>query len=332
MDNNFYVYEWFNVETKEIFYVGKGNSNRFKNISQRNQYFKNYYNKYDCEVRKVKDNLSEEEAFKLEKELIEKYRNLNQCQCNLTDGGEGCTFPKGSWNDMFRKLQYLHDVKGSMDDMEDEEDYDPNFLKTKSLEELNELYENFINYKEGIRAFNNLVYDKKGNVNDGYEEFDSLAMRFDPKHMTEMSFQFQEVDMLSKLIAEKIAKEDKQFKKYLDCKTEIDFMCLNINTDKFISLMIQETEYYGEVLKCISDNLQLLKIMGKLNRFNLHIKLRSFKFKDNKIIIRFYTIDNYSTRKVSIDIYDIIWGILIFDNKPMFQLIYEEIFSAPFIN
>ena len=34
--NKFYVYEWYNVETNEIFYVGKGCNNRYKNISDRN--------------------------------------------------------------------------------------------------------------------------------------------------------------------------------------------------------------------------------------------------------------------------------------------------------
>jgi len=331
-DNNFYVYEWFNVETDEIFYVGKGNRNRYKNVNQRNQYFKNYYNKYECDVRKIKDNLSEEDAFSLEKELIDKYRKINQCKCNLTDGGEGCTFPKGSWNDMFRKLQYLHDMKGSMDDMDNEEDYDPKNLKTKSLEELDELYNDFLSYKEGIWTFNHLVYDKRGNVNDGWDHLDDLKIRIDQKHMIEMTYQFQEVEMLTKYLAENIAKKHKQFKTYLNCKTEFDFDCLKINTDKFIKLILENSEYYMELLKCISDNLQLLKIMGKTERFKLHIKIRSFNIKNNKVNIRFYTIDNYSTTKVILDIYDLVWGILIFQNKPFFQMIYEEIFVAPIIS
>ena len=105
--NDFYIYEWYNIDTNEVFYVGKGRKNRYKNTTQRNKYFKNYYNKYKCNVRKVKVNLEENEAFNFEIELIAKYREVGQAKCNLTDGGEGSTFPKGSWNDMFRKLQYL---------------------------------------------------------------------------------------------------------------------------------------------------------------------------------------------------------------------------------
>ena len=39
----FYVYEWYNVNTEEIFYVGKGCGNRYKQVSQRNYKFKEYY-------------------------------------------------------------------------------------------------------------------------------------------------------------------------------------------------------------------------------------------------------------------------------------------------
>jgi hypothetical protein len=87
-DNKFYVYEWYNKDDGNVFYVGKGNSDRWKNINSRNEYFKNYYNKYNCDVRKVKTNLKEEDAFKLEIELISNYRGIGQAQCNFADGGE----------------------------------------------------------------------------------------------------------------------------------------------------------------------------------------------------------------------------------------------------
>lgn len=176
MNNNkddFYIYEWFNVDTCEVFYVGKGRKNRYKNITQRNQYFKNYYNKYNCNVRIIENKLSEHQAFKLEKEYIQKYREVNQCQCNLADGGEGCTFPDGSWNDLFRRLQYLHDVKGAMDCMDNEEDYCSENLKTKTLEELEELEYQYYEYKDAMAWFNSLdIYDHNGNVNTGWECFE----------------------------------------------------------------------------------------------------------------------------------------------------------------
>lgn len=88
-ENIYYVYEWYNSETGEVFYVGKGSRVRYKQIDGRNQYFLNYYNKYDCKVRKVKEFLSEEEAYDLEIKTIEKYKDVGQCICNFHEGGLG---------------------------------------------------------------------------------------------------------------------------------------------------------------------------------------------------------------------------------------------------
>jgi len=93
LTNDFYVYEWFNIDTNEVFYVGKGRGYRYKNIKQRNKYFINYYNKYNCDVRKVKTGMEEKDAFELEIELIADYRKISQAQCNITDGGEASYLP-----------------------------------------------------------------------------------------------------------------------------------------------------------------------------------------------------------------------------------------------
>lgn len=86
---NFYVYEWYNIDDNTVFYVGKGTAQRYKVLSGRNKYFMHYYHKYNCDVRKVIENLTEAEAFQKECELIAFYQKQNQCFCNLTNGGEG---------------------------------------------------------------------------------------------------------------------------------------------------------------------------------------------------------------------------------------------------
>lgn len=86
--NDYYIYEWFNIDNHEVFYVGKGRKNRYKTISGRNPYFINYYNKYNCNVRIIFSDLTEDEAFNLEIETIKKYKEEGFCKCNLTDGGE----------------------------------------------------------------------------------------------------------------------------------------------------------------------------------------------------------------------------------------------------
>ena len=72
--NEYYVYEWFIVDTNEVFYVGKGKGNRYKEHKRRNKFFIDMYSTHKCDVRKIYENLSEEDAFKKEKELIAYYR------------------------------------------------------------------------------------------------------------------------------------------------------------------------------------------------------------------------------------------------------------------
>ena len=87
--NKFYVYEWFIVSTNEIFYVGKGTCKRKKEIHNRNEYFKSVYNKYECDVRIIYDNLTNEESCQKEIERIAELKAINQAKCNFTNGGTG---------------------------------------------------------------------------------------------------------------------------------------------------------------------------------------------------------------------------------------------------
>ena len=102
----FYVYEWYNVNTEEIFYVGKGCGNRYKQVSKRNQKFKDYYENNECAVRIVQDFETEEEAFNYEHIRIIELKAQGQCFCNIDDGG--CGGVSFVWNDEMReyKSQY----------------------------------------------------------------------------------------------------------------------------------------------------------------------------------------------------------------------------------
>lgn len=90
MNNIYYVYIWYIVETGEVFYVGKGKGDRYKKLSRRNKFFIDMYNSHNCSVRKIYENLTEEEAFDKEAETIKWYReNTNYRLTNQTDGGDG---------------------------------------------------------------------------------------------------------------------------------------------------------------------------------------------------------------------------------------------------
>ena len=85
----FYVYEWFVVDTLEVFYVGKGTGDRRFRTDKRNQYFQRMINKHKCAVKVVKSYLTEEEAFQEEIKRIDEMKAIGWAVCNFTDGGEG---------------------------------------------------------------------------------------------------------------------------------------------------------------------------------------------------------------------------------------------------
>ena len=96
----FYVYEWFNTETNEVFYVGKGCNNRYKNIAERNDDFKDYISKNPVDVRIVKYFENEQDSFDYEELLTRQYKDIGQCSCNKRYGG--CGGVAGIWTQEMR--------------------------------------------------------------------------------------------------------------------------------------------------------------------------------------------------------------------------------------
>ena len=98
----FYVYEYYKKCNGEVFYVGKGTGRRMYELHNRNRYFLNVYNKYECDVRIYKDGLTNEQACALERERIKELRKDGQAYCNLTDGGTG--FSTGRLNPIHKRI------------------------------------------------------------------------------------------------------------------------------------------------------------------------------------------------------------------------------------
>lgn len=85
MNKDYYVYFHIRLSNNQIFYIGKGKNKRYKSVADRNKHWHNVANKgYYCLI--YANNLTEKEAFNLEKEMIKKYKSQ---LVNLTDGGEG---------------------------------------------------------------------------------------------------------------------------------------------------------------------------------------------------------------------------------------------------
>lgn len=127
LKNIFYVYEWHNRDTGEVFYVGKGSGYRYKSTKNRSPYFRRYYDKYNCDVRKVYENLSEPDSFKKEVELIKHYKSLNLAKCNFTVGGEGnkIEFPSSSAKKLYYDMRRMYrEDKMGLDEYEQKILYD----------------------------------------------------------------------------------------------------------------------------------------------------------------------------------------------------------------
>jgi hypothetical protein len=91
MDDKFYVYAHFIPHESEPFYIGRGCRKRAYSHQGRNKWWNNIVKKYGYEVKILYENLSNEQANELEKQLINQYGRKNTgtgCLVNMTDGGD----------------------------------------------------------------------------------------------------------------------------------------------------------------------------------------------------------------------------------------------------
>jgi hypothetical protein len=97
MSKTFLVYQHLRKDTGAIFYVGKGTPKRAVSSVGRNKHWKSIVKKSDgFSVEIVFNNLSEDDAFRLEAELILAYRSSGLKLANVADGGGGCSGYKHS--------------------------------------------------------------------------------------------------------------------------------------------------------------------------------------------------------------------------------------------
>lgn len=103
--NNYYIYAYWRLDTNTIFYIGKGKDDRWKKLNRPyNQHFTRIINKIPIAVEILKGNLTEEEAFYWEEEIIQilvveygysinipknRGKEIPPHLVNMTWGGEG---------------------------------------------------------------------------------------------------------------------------------------------------------------------------------------------------------------------------------------------------
>ena len=92
--NDFYVYEHWRPDTGQCFYVGKGKGRRARVFSGRINYHRNIVEKlrkdgFVVEIRYISTGLSEKDAYTLEMERINFWKDMSVALINQTLGGSG---------------------------------------------------------------------------------------------------------------------------------------------------------------------------------------------------------------------------------------------------
>lgn len=132
--NNYYVYLHRRLTDNKVFYVGKGKNKRAWTTSGRNNRWTKTYKKHGRYVELIFENLSEQDAFEIERDVIcEMSYHFNSTLCNMTKGGEGTS---GIRHSAERKRQIGEHSK-SRSHLLRERNTDSNiyrFLKVDSLE------------------------------------------------------------------------------------------------------------------------------------------------------------------------------------------------------
>lgn len=143
----FYVYKWYNLDNNEVFYVGKGCKNRYKDKKHRNKKFLEYIEQNpNVKSEIVKFFNDEDEAFLFEHNLILKLKKENMCSCNLDYGGKGgCNFV---WTSEMREYKSKYNPMKS--------------LEQRKKMSINNPMKNFeVAMKNGLARSKIIIYDNK---------------------------------------------------------------------------------------------------------------------------------------------------------------------------
>ena len=147
---------------------------------------------------------------------------------------------------------------------------------------------------------------------------------------TELDYQNSEISMLANLFAESTAKQHKEFKEYLSYKTEMDFICHKINTDKFLKIILDNKDFFEEFIKITNLNLKVLQFIYANNKKEFHPSNLEYKIGNKNITCSFNSsVGDKKKCRVKVNYMDIVWGLLMWKHKPIYQLIHEEILVAP---
>jgi hypothetical protein len=145
MSNIYYVYTHSDPNTLKVKYVGKGSKNRayvlYKRYAKHSNWIKSLKNKNQLPVINIiYNNLQEQDAFNLEKELILFIKDQGGELLNMTDGGEGPSGVKFSKEEIERRRAYAASRKGHLHPRKGKKT--PEKSKALHLKAINEFWKN----------------------------------------------------------------------------------------------------------------------------------------------------------------------------------------------
>lgn len=100
INTDYYVYEWYIVETGEVFYVGKGSGNRVTSMKDRNDLFKQIRREHKCDYRILKHFTDNEKAFEYEKQRGLELKAIGQARACFMLGAENRYTDKSVYDKM----------------------------------------------------------------------------------------------------------------------------------------------------------------------------------------------------------------------------------------
>ena len=187
--NNYYVYVYWRLDTNEPFYVGKGKEERWKDLRRKyNNHFINIINKYPTIVVIEKDNLTEEEAFYWEEEIIRQLVfeygfsidirgcNSNDHYCHLVNktwGGEGVS----GYNPLENKTkEEIKEWKEKISEANRGRNH-PNYGKNHSYETRNKIRTSLIGKHHTKESKEKMSVARKGEKNPNYGKHHSYETK-----------------------------------------------------------------------------------------------------------------------------------------------------------
>lgn len=162
----YYCYEWYDVDTGYVFYVGKGTKNRWRQINndRRNSDFLDYYNNHNCSCRFVGKNLTENDAYAAEKERLKYLHEIGQAHCNHDNGGRCGATNYGKYNGMFKNT-HTDKVKKKLSDINKERQHRGKNGNAKTVYVYTE-HMNFVGKYECLPDATDDVFEKITNEKD----------------------------------------------------------------------------------------------------------------------------------------------------------------------